>query len=251
MLPRILLAATALGVMGTTADPLHYKIEVKSGQSMDMSSLGQGMMNVNITATSWVSITTRDSADHQLLHVVVDSSTVDAPDMPGGVDPGMMKTANGTALDLSVVNGKLQGLNPEAMATSPGLGFVVAGIALLYPDVRKTAKVGDSWTDTVSTDTTTALGKGTSTQIRKWKASARDGDALVYDNEFTGTMTIGGGMANVDATSSGSNHITTAAKGPARTASNDSKTNMTMTVPGAPSPLQMSVNTTVSVTPIK
>jgi hypothetical protein len=253
MLPRILIAAAALGVLGTPAEPMHYKIEVKSGQQMDMSSLGQGMMNINITATSWVTIATRDSAGRQLLHIVVDSSLVDAPDMPGGVDASaMMKVANGTALDLSVVEGKLQGIDPETMTSSPGMGFVIAGIGLLYPpEMRKGMKVGDSWTDTIKTDTTTAMGKGTSTQVRKWKASAREGDATVFDNEFTGTMTIGGGMANVDAVSSGTSHMVVAPKGPARSASTQSKTDMTMTIPGAPTPIQMIVTGGVTITPIK
>ncbi len=252
MQPRLLLAAAALSALGTRTEPMRYKIEVTSGQQMDMSALGQGVMNINLTATSWVTVTSRDSANTQLLHVVVDSANIVAPDMPAGVDPNMMKVANGTALDLSVVEGKLLGLDPETMGASPGIAFVVSGIALLYPqNLRKGVKVGDSWTDTISTDTTTAIGKGTTTQIRKWKATSKDGDAIVFDNEFTGTMTLGGGMADVTGTSTGTNHMTVPPKGPARNASTTNKSSMTMTMAAAPAPIDMQVTGSVTVTPIK
>lgn len=252
MLPRILLAAAALGVLGTPAEPLRYKIEVKSGQQMDMTSLGQGAIDIKLTSSSWVAITTRDSAGQLLLHVVIDSTQIDAVGLPGGVDPAMMKVPNGTVLDLAIVGGKLQGLTPEAMVSSPGLGLVVAGIALLYPPgMRAGVKVGDSWTDTVTTDTTTAIGKGTSTQIRQWKASAKEGDAMVLDNSFTGTMTIGGGMAEVSGTMKGTNHLAIGAKGPALRASTEGTTNMTMSISAAPSPIQMLSTNAVTVTPIK
>jgi hypothetical protein len=252
MLPRILIAAAALGVLGAPAEPMRYKIEVKSGQSMDMSALGQGVMNININATAWVTITSRDSAGTQLLHLVVDSATIDAPDLPGGADAGMMKVENGTALDLSIVDGKLQGLDPEKLSGSPGISLVLPGLALLYPQgIHKGLKLGDHWIDTLSTDTTTAMGKGTTSQIRNWKVSARDGDAVVLDNEFTGTITMGGGMANLDATTSGTTSMTLPPKGPARKGSTEGKTNMTMTIPGMPTPMQVAATNSVTVTPIK
>ena len=252
MLPRILIAAAALGALGARTEPLRYKIEVKSGQQMDMTSLGQGAIDIKLTSTSWVSITSRDSADQQLLHVVIDSTQLDAVGLPDAVDPAMMKVPNGTVLDLAIVAGKLQPLTPGAIGTSPGMGFVYAGVVLLYPDkMRAGIKVGDSWTDTVTTDTTTAIGKGTSTQIRQWKANAKDGEALVLDNAFTGTMTIGGGMADVSGTSKGTNHITIGSKGPALKASTEGTTNMTMSIAAAPSPIQMLSTNAVTVTPIK
>jgi hypothetical protein len=252
MLPRILLAAAALGVLGAPAETLRYKIEVKSGQQMDMTSLGQGAIDIKLTSSSWVSITSRDSAGQQLLHVVVDSTQIDAAGLPDAVDPAMMQVAKGTVLDLAIVGGKLQGITPETIGSSPGMGFVVAGIALLYPPaMRAGVKVGDSWTDTVTTDTTTAIGKGTSTQIRQWKASAKEGDAMVFDNTFTGTMTLGGGMADVSGTTKGTNHIIIGSKGPALKASTEGTTNMTMSISAAPSPIQMVATNAVTVTPIK
>jgi hypothetical protein len=117
--------------------------------------------------------------------------------------------------------------------------------------MRAGVKLGDSWVDTVTTDTTTAIGKGSSIQIRQWKASAMESDAMVLDNSFTGTMTLGGGMAEVSATSKGTNHITIGSKGPALKASTESTTNMTMSIAAAPSPIQMVATNAVTVTPIK
>lgn len=252
MQPRLLLAAAALSMFGTRTEPMRYKIEVISGQQMDMSALGQGVMHIDISATSYVTVTSRDSANQQLLHVVVDSATVVAPNMPMGADPAMMQVANGTAIDLRIVEGKLLGLDPEMMASSPGIAFVVSGLTLLYPqNLRKGVKVGDSWTDTVSTDTTTSIGKGTTTQIRKWKATSKEGDAIVFDNELTGTMTLGGGMADVTGTSTGTSHMAVPPKGPARNATTTNKTSMTMTIAAAPAPIDMQVTGSITVTPIK
>ena len=97
MLPRILLAVVALSVTGARTAPIHYKIETKTGTSMDMSAMGGEPMNIDMTAVSWVSITTRDSAGQQLLHVVLDSSTFAVQGMPGGADLPDMQAPNGTA----------------------------------------------------------------------------------------------------------------------------------------------------------
>ena len=52
MLSRILIAAATLSLLGTRAEPLRYRIEVKSEQQMDMSAMGQGNMNIEIGRAS-------------------------------------------------------------------------------------------------------------------------------------------------------------------------------------------------------
>ena len=250
MLSRILIAAAALGVLGAPAEPLRYRIEVKSAQQMDMSAMGQGNMNINLTSTGWVSITSRDSGGATLLHVVIDSAVMDAGELSAQMPPEMLSIAKGTALDLSVVAGKLQIPNPETIGASPAMSLIVAGVSMLYPTVRAGVKLGDSWVDTTTTDTTSSLGKGTTTQIRKWKASTQDGDALVLDVDFAGTLKMDGAMMTIAGTSTGTSHATLPPKGAARRASNETKSDMRMTLTSAGTEIHAVGTTTIAIVPL-
>ena len=250
MLPRILIAAASLSLLGTRAEPLRYRIEVKSEQQMDMSAMGQGNMNIAISSTAWVAITSRDSAGTTLLHVIIDSAVIDAGELAAQMPPEMLNIAKGTAIDLAIVAGKMQVPNPEAIGTSPGMSLIVAGVNMLYPNARTGVKLGDAWVDTTTSDTTSAMGKGKTSQIRKWKASSTDGDALVLDIEFTGTMTMDGAMASIAATSSGTSQYTMPPKGAARKASNETKSDMKMMIAAAGSEVHAIGTTKINVVPL-
>ncbi len=250
MLSRILIAAATLSLLGTRTEPLRYKIEVKSAQQMDMSAMGQGNMNITIASTAWVSIASRDSAGATLLHVIIDSAVIDAGELAAQMPPEMLNVAKGTALDLAIVAGKIQVPNPEAIGTSPAMGLIFAGLSMLYPNARTGVKLGDTWVDTTTSDTTSAMGKGKTSQIRKWKASSKDGDALVLDIDFTGSMTMDGAMANIAATSSGTSHYTMPPKGAARKASSETKSDMKMMIAAAGSEIHAIGTTSITVVPL-
>lgn len=187
MLVGLLALASLTGAITAPSTPQRYRIEVKAQQEVDATAVGGGKQTTDLGVIGFITVTMSDTTGGQLAHIVVDSLT-----FPAGTEPPMgitdgPETAKGIFFHGYVVEGRVKGgLKPSTPHQLVAL--LAGGIENLFPGLRTTAKVGDTWTDTVKTDTNTEGTTQTSTTIIAWKATAGGGGMLRYEGASTGTM---------------------------------------------------------------
>ena len=251
MLAGLLVLATIAGVSSPTA-PMRYKIDFKSSQEVDLSAAGAGKQMSELTASAWITVTMSDTAGGQLAHVVVDSLTATPTGMMAQqITDEAIAAAKGALFHLYIVNGKVQG-TPKPSVESAALAVVAQSVTLLFPGAKTGLKVGETWTDTTRNDATTDAGTQTGSTVLLWKVLSMEGDAYVLEGAATGTMTAqqGGGELNISTKSTGTQKVTTTAKGPSKSGNTVMKVDATVVTSQLPDPIPVTGSTTVTVTAI-
>lgn len=213
MLVGLLALATLTGTVTGPTAPQRYRIEVKVQQDIDATAAGQGKMTIDIAVVGFVTVTMSDTTGGQVAHIVVDSVTVPAGvELPPQVgDPALAK---GVYYHSYIIDGKAKGgLKPSQPV--PVVTLLAGGIENLFPGLRTTAKVGDSWVDTVTTDRSVEGNTQKTTTWMNWKASAGVAGALTYDATTTGTVQAESQSPNGKQTIAGKISGTRSLSGPA------------------------------------
>ena len=220
MLAGFLALATAVGAVAAPVGPLRYKIEMKSSQEVDLSAMGSGKQTGDVAAVAFVSVTMSDSAAGQLAHIVVDSMTLEPNgSMTMAYDPTFAASAKGGFFHLYVVGGKVQGTPTPSIEGNPALAILAQAMMVMFPGATKSGlKAGESYTDTTNTTSTTEQGTNNSSAITVWTMKGMEGDAMTFEGESTGKMTVDGGQAAITGTNKGTRTMTSTAKGPVRSA---------------------------------
>lgn len=195
MLVGLLALASLTGTVTAPSAPQRYRIEVKAQQEVDMSSMGGGKQTSDLGVVGFVTVTMSDTTGGQIAHIVVDSVTIPAgielPPQLGDAVPA----AKGIFFHGYVIDGKVKdGLKPSAQ--NPLLAMLSGAVENLFPGLRTTAKVGDTWSDTVKADKETDGTKQSSATMLNWKVSAGSAGVLTYDATTTGTMMSEGPTPN-------------------------------------------------------
>lgn len=252
------LAAFASGAfflpIGEAAAPttLKYKIVQRMEQTIDASAMGQGEQKVAMGYAAYLTVVVDDSAGGRTVRGTVDSLIPDAD-----AEPTIMAVLNrskgATGSAFIGADGKLTNFNEKPADSTAGSTALRGLLHSLFPAVKPSAKVGDSWTDTTATSDT-ANGMPTSRRsIVTYKAT--DGATVAGDKtmklDVTGTYSVGGANdAGVAFEGNGTQTGTfqRAGKGYLVDGTFNDNANMSFSVPQAAEPIPMSTVSAVTIT---
>ncbi len=204
--------ALLLAALGPVApvrmDTAHYHITSTTKSDLDLSALGQPDQSVVITVSAFVSVTLDDSAGGKAVHVRIDSSSFDGGSAAQYLPPEMTADPRGAEYDVMVVHGR-----PASRVVPTPMSMQAAqlapAVALLFAGLR-TAHAGDTWVDTVRSDTTIANATSTGNTVTTWTVKPGTGDALEFDGTWIGTTSVGSGQMQMDLQVNGTNQATAA-----------------------------------------
>jgi hypothetical protein len=243
----------------TQSPPYRYRLEVRTSREVDQSAMGRPKLSEGLATTALISVVTRDSADGIVAEATVDSLTLD----PSGAladqlrnNPGLARSARGARVSQYIVRGRIHGPPVFSDSTNQALGAVAQALAVLFPSLRRGAKVGESWSDT----TNIVAGNASQTQqpqtngqvISVWKVVGNEGNALVLDgNSTTHTKTDDPGHSQ-SMTLSGTTHehVVIPPTGPLHRATIETINDMAISVPGMSAPIPGKTTASLSLIPL-
>lgn len=252
----LVLLTSLLATQGPTGPAVKYKFETKATTAIDLSAMGQGSQTVDMGSVSYFAITMSDSAGGRIARVVFDSVKVDAGALRGVLPDSLLKVKPGTVARLFIHHGQampLDGIEGLGMAGAQ----VLPAFQMLFPQVAANSVVGTSWADTAKADTAIATPDSIkaiagddirigSKSVTTWRVAAMDGEAWVLDAVTAGTSTMNMMGNEVQATTTGKQHVTIGKDGVARSGTMESKAAMAMAM-GA-NTVQIDVTTTGALT---
>ena len=204
------LALFALSGISLGATPpairMRYRIDQTIAQAVDATAIGGGEQQQRFSVSTFVSVTLTDTIGGKVVSAVVDSMHADSAPVPKAV----LDSARGTPFHgLLDSTGHMSGV--KALRDTPLAPQLTDVLSRLYPGLRPGLKVGDGWTDTMTTSNPAAGGSMTVSRITTYKAtgteSRREGTALKVETAFTsnvsGTQQMQGGPAQIEGTGSG------------------------------------------------
>ncbi len=146
--PALCLSALVAWTWSAPAAPRHYKLEVKTVVTQDLTVVGQGLQTQEFQNTSYVSVDTRDSADGKVAIIVLDSV------IAGAGSPLSADAAKGLAgttwHGFVKANGRLTGLEVQGEASMSQV--VESGLQQIFPPMKPGTGAGQAWTDTTDAD---------------------------------------------------------------------------------------------------
>lgn len=191
----LLLLPLALGVAAAVQPPAtstaRYKVEMLATSAVDLSSMGQGEQRNEFAMTAFVSVTLTDSADGQVMHAVLDSSSVTP--LPPGAPPGALEGQPGAAYHGFVrADGKTEGFQVMGDSTAPKGGALVTQVLRdFFPTVKAGFQAGDTWRDSTEVRENQAGGSSVVVRITEYTAgeaaswAGREGQQLNATTKFT------------------------------------------------------------------
>jgi hypothetical protein len=251
----ILLAAALAQGPGPVGPPQRYRLEVKTLQELDQTSNGGAKSANGLTTLALISVAMTDSAGGQLARITVDSMVLS----PVGAivedlkhRPGAAQDARGAWVRVYIARGKIQGGVQLSDSTNPALGAIVQAVAVLFPGIRRGARVGDSWADTSHINNASGSRHATGEVVAAWKVVASEGDALVLDGTSTSrTRTEDGASGQVMTLVGGSKErVVIPPSGLARRATIETSNDMTMTSPKLTAPMPAKTTGSLTLTPL-
>jgi hypothetical protein len=237
----------AAGPNGPEA-PQRFKMDVAISQVVDLTSMGQGETTSDITGVVFFTLTMSDTTDGRLAHAVIDSMTVEATGQAGMMFSQTAADAlKGEFLHGYIKNGKVEGTATPSVNDNAAMNLASPFLTAIFPGVRDGA---ESWSDTVSTNTSTDQANMNSQAIVDWTVTGRSGEELVLTGKGTGTVSgeqqgnqISGEVATTFA-------VTSVPGGPASSAVLTSSQDLLIITMQAPEPLSVKVTTRGTVTSI-
>lgn len=248
-----LIAGGPIGPDRGAQAPQRFKMDFSMTQSLDLTPMGQGVMDSEVNGSAYVALTMSDTTGGQLAHLVVDSIIVNATGMLAMQFPTeTMKAANGQYFHAYIVDGKIKGSVNPSLEGSPAMGLAAPVLSVLFVGMPSGKKVGDVWTDTTRATPPADGSPGLSNEsVTEWTVTAVNGDMV----SMTGTQqgSISGEPQpgqQLTGTVSGTAEVTSTPGGPARTARLQSEQKMEILIDQAPDVLRMEMKTTTELTPI-
>lgn len=248
------LMALALVSGGTTGPdtpaPMRYKVDVAMKQSVDMTPMGQGVIDSEINAAVWVAVTMSDTTGGRLAHVVIDSMTVTTTGMAGAqFTPDAVAAASGAFLHAYIVDGKVKGT--PTLSVSDNIAVMALGapaLSALFIGMPEGKKAGDTWADTTSTPAGDASNGMSGQSVIEWKVTGMDGSAFVVTGTSNGTVSGEQQGQQISGTVEGSTEVTTVPGGPATAATVTTTQAIEVLVPQAPDVIRVQIASSAVVT---
>lgn len=258
----LLAAALVLGVAAFAPAPTatvvqRFTVAEKNHQVVDLSSVGQPEQVTDIQTTTYVTLTSADSAGGRAVKVVIDSVHPDSISAPG-FDPGVLDSLKGlTATAWVAADGKLSHLQSDSTKGGQAAN-VIRG---LFPRMAPRAKVGDRWTDTteVSGEGGAMMSGTTTKRITNWAVTGEQtvGGVKARKVESAFSQSVSGqvqgpqGPMALDGTGSGTTTYLVAADGRNVGVTGTQTLALAITVPGMPEPIPVNGTISTVVTPIR
>lgn len=227
----MMLALAVTQSPATQAPPLRYRIESKTASEQDLTSVGKGKLSGALVTTAFVSVTLTDSAEGQLVRVTVDSMKLEPSgqmtvSLPVSVAGPVADSTRGAFVRAYAVRGAIRGA-PQASSPSPAMTTILQAMNVLFPGLRSSMKVGDSWADTTNVNNPGQGNGGTGQQtgriLASWKVTGMENGAFVLDGTAVTTMlTTAPNGATLQVSGTSQEHIVMSGRGPARSASIES-----------------------------
>lgn len=263
MQARVLsVAALALGVAAfAPRSPAtvvqRFTVAEKNHQVVDLTSVGQPEQTTDIQTTTYITLTSTDSAGGKSVKVVIDSIHPDSISAQG-FDPSMLDSLRGlTATAWVAANGRID--NVKSDSTKGGQAVNV--LRALFPRMDPRAKVGDRWTDT-----TEVHGQGggmmtgtTTKRITNWAVTAEQTVAGVkarkvesaFSQSVSGEVQGPQGAMALDGSGTGTSTYLVAPDGRNVGVTGSLTLQLSITVPGMAEPIPVNGTVTTVVTPIR
>jgi hypothetical protein len=226
--------------------PVHYRIDAKSRQDVDLTAFGQPTQTTELTAKIFISLTMMDTTGGKLAHVVIDSMMFEATgQMQMAFNQAAADSAKGASIHAYIVDGKVKD-NAKLSLESSATGLARQTLSLLFAGTRGSMKTGDGWTDTTNTSNKAATGTQTTEVVTAWKVTGAEGDAITVEGSGNGKVNMEGGEQQISGTSTTKLTVTSPAGGPSRHATLSSQQALSVTVPGAPEPIPVTATSTLT-----
>lgn len=236
---------------GTGPDkaPQRYRLDLKIGQAVDLTALGQGPMTAEVNSAAFVTLTTSDTTGGILAHVVIDSVNVTATGQFAAVyQQEMADSLRGQFIHAYIVGGKPEGAPKPSVEGNPMVQVVIPVISALFPGVGDKANSATSWSDTTRNDTVTEQGTQNTSQIIDWVIKNRSGGVIEVTGTGNGTLNAEMGGQQISGTVTSVANVTTVVGGPATASTIVSTQELSVLNPALPEPIPVRVESHATVT---
>ena len=248
----------AFAAPASSPSTARFKIVETSHQVVDLSAFSQPEQVSHIVKSTFVTVTSSDSAGGRAVKVVIDSVRADSVDSPQPIPPAIFDSLRGAAATGWIgPDGKL------TLATDTTSRGAAAGMQVraLFPQMRPRAKVGDHWTDTteVNGSGNGLMANAVTRRITKWAVTAeqtvngvkaRKFDAA-FSQSMTGEMAGPQGSMSIDGTGTGTATYFLASDDRLVGAQSTLTLQVSVTVPQAAEPIPVNATITSVVTSIR
>ena len=195
------------------APPLRLHYRVASTSTID---LGTGAAPLVLKMSAFIAITLTDSAAGRFAEVRVYWSAFDGGAMAVSLPPQLLADPKDVTLHGYVRNGRLTSLVPstanlQAMQLVPAIQLVLAA--------TRSATAGDRWTDSSTTDSTSAAATSRTRSATTWTVNKGTGNETEFDGTITGMMALDAGSQHLSLPITGNSRLTTHGDQQANTAS--------------------------------
>lgn len=259
MLLPTLAATVALAVTPAPAAAptvMKYKVAQRLMQVIDLSSVGQPPQEVLIKLTTFMTVRMADSAGGKSFTATIDSLKGDS--LPPQMPPQALDGAKGASWSAFIdATGKMSNL--KASQEVQGVGGLQGILNEFLPRVRAPLTAGKEWTDTTQVNAPIGGGTLTTNTVTNFKVigPATRGKAkttrvdAAFAGAVAGSQDAGAGTMEIDGTTSGKISYFLDAAGTLVGSDNESEQNLTLTAPGAPGPIPVKVNSTVTISALE
>lgn len=197
MLPSSVIAAvTAAALVASptgAVETLRYRIHQQFDQVVDLSAMGQAEQVVSMAYDVFLTLEVADSAGGRAVRAVVDSLVpgegADNPAAAGVLNNFKEMSGSG----FINADGEAEGFGDVDSTRGPQLRGLVDG---LFPKLKRGAKAGDTWADTVNATDTVQTQIITRNSITNHVAAEGDGGALKISSKAAYSLsgTVQGGL---------------------------------------------------------
>ncbi len=232
-----------------------YRLDVTTNSELDQSTIGKPKMIGGLVTHAIITVSMRDTTGGQIAQVVVDSMTLE----PSGLivpqlaeHPNAAANARGAWVRAYIVHGKQQGGAQISDSTNnPALAAVVQALGVLFPGIRRGAKVGDSWADTSHVNNSSGPRHQTGEIVAAWKVIAAEGDGLVLRGTSDArTRTEDGSGQMITMTGGSKEEVVVPATGPVRRATIESSNSILVSSPQMAQPIPGTNGGSLKLTPL-
>ncbi len=237
--------------------PVHYRIDAKLRQDVDLTAVGQPPMSSDLTANIFLSLTMSDTTGGKLAHVIIDSMRLAATGQLQQAYPqSVADSAEGTFMNAYIVGGRVQG-NPTLRGMKDNAAQDVENsatslarqtLSLLFAGTRSGKQVGEGWTDTTESSNTSPSGTQKTKVIHDWKVTGVEGGVITIEGSGNSTLSLDGGQQTYIGTATSKTTVTSPAGGPSTHATMHSNQALQVTAPGLPEPIPVTAVSDLTLT---
>ncbi|HEU4569303.1 MAG TPA: hypothetical protein VFS07_01890 [Gemmatimonadales bacterium] len=260
---RSLLATAALvgGLTAFTAPrtaPVtgHYRISEVIDQVVDLSAVGGGEQTTHLVTSTFVTLSTTDSAGGRAVRMVIDSARGDTLPEGAGIDPARWDSLRGGfATAFLDANGKL-----TAGPADSSMGGMQARALLreFFPRMQARARTGDHWTDTTEFAAEGSGAPGSTRRVTNWAVTGEEARGGVrarkvegaYSQSSSGQVESPNGPMTVDGTGTGTLTYYVGPDGRHLGAASTLAMQLSITMAQAPEPIPVRVSRSATITPL-